>query len=670
MIKLPINGQWSQPNNSDKFGSLWATKNVNLDEEGYIKLSPRMVTAVSETTSTDFGLPVAIGRYQAGKFQIATSSDANFVGDFTANAIDFGFDIDTGTAEPTLTVDSHAIFWQGRWYASTTDGIFYKDGTGTDNATWTTTGASLTSGKPHFLEVFRSRTQLCVTNGNEVKQYNTGHSTTQDLTLPSDFTATHLAYNDDVMAVGTKTVTSSFAPSQNAFLFIWDGTTASASAGYDTGAVEIVALTAYKSSFLLLTSTGQLLYFNGGGFDSIASFPYYFEDKLLGGIDQQLHFGDTMAVDGDVVYINMANYLSPFGRKEERIMPNAQSGVWCYDPRVGLYHRWSPSRSTVGAINVTSIDTGTNEFTVANGTNPATGDIVRYVDTTVTAAGGIKIGSDYYAIATGASTFQLAETREQALAGDAIDITSAGSGTQIFWSFNIIDFASTYHSRAGAVAAFGNTTSRYTDVLCGADLPNTAGVDKETLCFAVPFLENRGWIITPKIFATNAEDTIQKLFIRYRPLKTGDAIIVKARFENADGVPVTAQTITWTGTNEFYTTADLSEAKTYFDAGNALECEITSGAGAGTMSQVSEINYDSGTYSLVLSDDIIGVSSGNVGSCILDNWTVYKTIDEDGAGEVPIANASKWAQFKIELRGDRTTIEQVDIIDSSHKSNN
>ena len=41
MIKLPINSEWSQTNKSDKFGSLAYTKNINLDEAGYIKLSPR-----------------------------------------------------------------------------------------------------------------------------------------------------------------------------------------------------------------------------------------------------------------------------------------------------------------------------------------------------------------------------------------------------------------------------------------------------------------------------------------------------------------------------------------------------------------------------------------------------------------------------------------------------
>ena len=35
MIKFPINDKWTQPNNSDKFGSVWYTKNINFDELGY-----------------------------------------------------------------------------------------------------------------------------------------------------------------------------------------------------------------------------------------------------------------------------------------------------------------------------------------------------------------------------------------------------------------------------------------------------------------------------------------------------------------------------------------------------------------------------------------------------------------------------------------------------------
>lgn len=682
MIRLPANNeQWSQPNNSDKFGSLWATKNINLDEEGYIKLSPRTIMMMNEkkaeATGSNFGMPLAIGRYGSGSYQVATSSNANWVGSLSVNGP--VFTEDTGTANPTLTTDSHGAFWQNRWYVTTDTGMFYKTGSGSGSSTWTDTSASLTTSVPHFIEVFLNRTQICVTNGNTVKQYNTSYTTTQDLTLPADFITTMLAYNNDQMAVATKVGSSTVGQNRNAYLFIWNGATANAGSGFDTGSTEILAVRPYKSSFVLLTRAGQILYFNGGGFDVLASFPFYFEDRLLSGLSVQRHFGEIMSVDGDVVYIHLTADLDPYGRKGEHVMTNNPSGVWCYDPRNGLYHRWSQSISTVTPFSVTAanVNTSTDIMTVSSGTLPSAGSVVRYVDTGTTAIGGLTQDRDYWLVRLSDTTFQLADTKEKALDSVYIDLTSDGtSGTHKFLIYDIVDYGVSYTTSAAAVAQTGETTPYYSEAIFGGESVTVAGAADDGLYTCVPWLENRGWAITPKIFSNDAEINAQKLYIKYRPLKTGDSIIVKARTENIEGIPVSVpctaeDTITWSSTKEFYTIADLSEAKTYLDAGNALECEITSGAGAGVMSQVVEINYDSGTYSVVLADEIIGVSAGNLSTCIIENWKVLATIDSNGQGyaEVPVSLASKWIQFKFELRGDRTTIERIDIIDTKHKDN-
>lgn len=683
MIRLPVNNTWSQPNNSDKFGSLWATKNINLDEEGYIKLSPRSVTVMDETgyeVNGAFGLPLAIGRTGSGDYQIVTSSDAAF--NASMDAQQRTFSENDGTANPTLTTASHGIFWNNLWHATTADALLTKSATDGSNATWTSQKTGLGAYR-HYLEVFKSRNQLCVTAGNVVKQYDTSYNTTQDLTLPSDFEAIGLAYNNELMGIITRGSTSNSGQNSNAFFFIWDGGTASADAGYDTGADACVAIAPYKSSFVILTRNGQLLYFNGGGFDQIAAFPFYYEDKQLGGLTSNITFGDTMVVDGDVIYINVGfGLMSGFGRKQEEQLPHCQGGVWCYDPKIGLYHRWSPSISHayVNHVDGGDINTSTNTLTISAGvygvqTIPATGGIARLTDTV--GIGGLEEGHDYFIIKVSSTEFKLATTKENALNGTAIDITSATAGANYFWMFDIVDYGTTFFENAAGVALVGETSNFAQDIIFGGDYETVASAANDTLCAVMPYLENRGWAITPKIFSQNAEDIVQKLYIRYRPLKTGDAIIVKVRTENVDGLPVSVPSaldteMTWTSDREFYTTADLSEAKTYIDAGGSLECEITSGAGGGQMSQVSEINYDSGTYSIVLEDSIIGASSGRLSTFIIDNWKVCDTIDENGQGykEVPIATTSKWVQFKFELRGDRTTIEMLDIIDSQHKPNN
>lgn len=680
MIRLPVNNQWSQPNNSDKFGSLAFTKNINLDEEGYIKLSPRMVTIAGEEENEDFGHVVGIARVGSGDLQVATSSNANFKGD--VSPLRRAFTEDSGTAEPALTVNSHARLWQNLWFASTTDAVLSKAANGTASATWTSRITSLTSGVPHYLEVFKSRNNLCVTNGNVVKQYDTAYSGTQDLTLPADFQATRLAYNNDQLGIATRTGNATIGQNSNAFFFVWDGTMGAANAGYDTGSDMCLALIPYKSSFLLLVRDGRLLYFNGGGFDQLAAFPFYFDDKQLGTLTSNIVFGDSMSVDGDVVYINIGlGDLNSFGRKQEEFLPNNPSGIWCFDPEVGLYHRWSPSMSKayVNHVAHTDIDTGTDTLTISAGvyglqTIPATGNPARLTSTV--GIGGLVESEDYFIIRVSDTEFKLAETKELALAGAAIDITSATSGSNYFWMYDLVDYGVSIYDNGASVALLGETKNFGQDIFAGTeciDIDSTTTYD--VLCMAVPWLENRGWFVTPKVFPAGTEDTTQHFTIKYRPLKTGDAIVVKYRTEDIEGLPTSIPSelddeVAWTGDHEFTTTADLSEAMEYLDAGNELECELTSGAGAGQMVQITSIDEEDGTYAVVLDEDVLGATTGRFSTFSINNWKVAEIITENGKGyaEVPITQAAKWIQFKVELRGDGTTIEQIDIIDSNHKA--
>jgi hypothetical protein len=92
------------------------------------------------------------------------------------------------------------------------------------------------------------------------------------------------------------------------------------------------------------------------------------------------------------------------------------------------------------------------------------------------------------------------------------------------------------------------------------------------------------------------------------------------KYKNKDllGLPVTTpqgristrNQCAWNGANTFSTTADLAAAKTAFDAGNELECEIIGGAGAGGIAKITDISYGSGTYAVTLEEDIDGATSG------------------------------------------------------------
>ena len=677
MIQYPPNSQWVQPNTSDKLGSVWATKNVNFDEAGYVKLSPRAVKLLDETTNNDVGAALAFGKFSSGRFQIATSSDANFVTEIDSDTL--SMIEDSGTNEPALTSDSHAVFWINRWHASDADEVWSKDANGEATATWTQRVTGLTSGVKHYLEVFASRNTLCITNGNVVLQTTAAaYGDGTDLTIPSDFEIVGLAYNDGKMGVITQTTLGSTGHTLEAKFYIWDGSTTSAT-GYGVDSDACIGIAPYKTSFVVLTRRGKLKLFNGGGFDDLAQLPFFYENRWWANL---VPVGNPMTVDGDRVFINIGTSLRTFGRKGTQQVPNTPTGVWCYDPNVGLYHRYSGSNSQVNLVTVAAAGTNTStDVMTANtntlpdasaGTIPVSGNIARYTRTTGTGITGLEVSEDYYIIRLSATTFALATSKENALAGVRIDLTAQDSGTSTFVMYDLVDYGTTYHEIQAAVGQFGDSSLVYTDVIFGNDGGSlTTLAQNRAICITDPFLENRGWIISPKVFSRQVTDKNQRIYVKYRPLKTGDSIVVKVKDRDVAGLPVSSPNqesndyIAWTGTTEGWTDTGLSEAKDYFDDGGELECEFVQGAGAGQTVKISSIAESSGRYTLVFAEEVIGALAARRSHFSIDAWRVIGTIDtnltQDGycVQGVNIDSSEKFVQFKIELRGSETTLEEL-----------
>jgi len=187
--------------------------------------------------------------------------------------------------------------------------------------------------------------------------------------------------------------------------------------------------------------------------------------------------------------------------------------------------------------------------------------------------------------------------------------------------------------------------------------------------------------VTTKGVSNNVTDQYQKLYIKYRPLAENDRIIIKYKDKDILGLPVTTPqipsfyTCTWTSPTTLTTNANLAAAKTYFDAQQLqspigeLECEITAGAGAGQMSQITNITESSGTYTITLSDTIVGAVNTRNCDIIINNYKLLGEItyaDTENYKEFPIALTSKWCQVKVIMDGVEITIEELQIINEKH----
>lgn len=662
MYKIPNdNRNFLQTNQSDLKGNIWYSKNINFDEEGYLKLSPRAVSFLNDVDDTDFGLPVSFGRTTEGQFFIATSDNPYIL---NINEAGLGIVIDTDSGDdpaPGLSLAStNGLWWRNLWHVTNSTKLYYKT---LSNGNWTDTGVSLTTGVAHPLCDFIKAGTLLIGNGNAIKQLDSSYTTTNlsQLTLSTDYEVIGIAYNNNQSAIATRLASTVEGQNKEAGLFIWDGSESSANNIYGVGSDACIAVAPYKSSFVVLNREGQLLYFNGGGFEQLASFPIYFKDYIWGSMSSKLSYGDNITVKGDVIYINIKSTVD--NETSSDFEETFIGGIWCYDPKVGLYHKYSPSISKANGIDVSEINTDltTNTLTTANNI-PDTGNPIMVTLSNITP---IYENTTYFIIKSSPTTFKLAETYEDAMALTPIDLTAV-DGASYFVAINIKDYSQSRNNRGGGVAQYGSITKSYTDILFGGDLYTTSqSAPDYHINSIIPTFKNIGYFLTPKLYSSDVEDNIVKLFLKYRPLDTNDTIQVKYKNSEFVDIPEYA-TCTATSNTILTTTSNIAKSLAFTDE---MECEVISGAGGGQMVKVSSITYDTGTYTIILNTALEGVSASDLMTIKLDNWTEIETVtsaDTMGYKEIALAKTSKWAKFKIVLNGYNIAIEELQIINAKH----
>ncbi len=670
-IKIPQNNQYSQTNLSDLAGNIWYTRNMNFDEKGYLKLSNRSVSVFSDQSidpnyDTDFGSATSIGRYGSSFF--INTTEQPFKSELGQVTFTTTQDADLGVPS-NVSVNSRAVWWQNRWYVTTQTKLYYKTVSG---GAWTDTGVVLTTGIPHPLVVFRNKDSLCVGNGNTVILINTAHSTTVTLTIPSDYEVLNVAFSNNKIGIITRLSVTADGQNQESYFFVWDGASATTSSGISVGSNTLVGIVSYKNSFAVLAKTGEFLFFNGGGFDTLGILPFFPKKRNW---DSTNALGDIMINDGDQILFNVTGLLTETNVKQEKYQQNYPGGIWCYDESVGLYHRYSPSISPLAQISVldSGVDIATGLFTINSGTIPDTGNPIKYVFNTNLEIAGLKAGVVYYIIKVSSSSFKLATTKQNAMDGNFITITGIGDSANYFLALTLIDYGQTYFLQSNGITTTQQSTLVYERLIYGARLRDLTGDTKNSLQITVAEFDNIGYAVTPRLVSQNIEDNAEKLYIKYSPLKTNDSITVKIKYEDILGIPVSSTqnpgTTTWVDANTLTTTADMSDVYDYLqDSSKECEIEIISGAGGGQLAKISSISYLSGTYTINLASDIEGASSGRTCNFIIDNFTELGTItseDLNGYKEFSISKASKWFKVKPVVKGTDVTIEEIEFINNT-----
>jgi len=682
MFKIPqSNKQFKQDNSSDRLGNISQTKNISFDKKGYIKLADRTRTFASSSTLAD--LVVAGNNIVSAFAKDSDSTDIWALGTKNIYIASYSspttFVKDSAAGTPTLDISGNndSVEFYSDMYVANGTNLVKKAG-----STWGT--ITTTSGAVSSLCLFKNLSQLAVGGTDSVDCINTSDVIQNTLRLPADYYVTKMAWNKNRIAVGTVNDTE-----QKAILLIWDGLSAEANEGYEVPKGHtIYSVVPYKDGFAVVTSAGELLY-NNGGWQVLDRFPIYYTNEVW---DVQPSINASgrkvmpngMETDGELIYIGISNSLATLTNSNipTRIQ-NFPSGVWCYDPEVGLHHKYTIDASIslkTSAITTANVNTTTDVITVSGVTVPETGTPVYYFNGTSTgvdssSATPLKHGKRYFTIYQSGTTLKLASTYANALDGTAIDLTGTGNNAQ-YLIFNKSDRFGDSGCHVTALKLVDhdvqNTTPTqiFSKLLIGGSVREDDGTSITVLASVVTDQENRGYFITPKFESTSFQDVFKNLAIKHGLLTNADDKII-CKYASVDNTlqdyetynSVNNTTTVFVDGNTFTTTLDLSNVS------SGDEVEIYSSKGAGFLAHITSISEAGGTYTVNLDETVPDVTAGDLLRVYFSNWEkLFEITNSEFNSKFKTQQVSikdTWIKLKIELRGVGTNTEEI-LVDNEN----
>jgi len=418
MIKLPAreDGRWIVQYENEKLPDLVRTKNLTFDREGYIKLSKPSIALYNSDDDADVGLPVKFARYVNNQYMVVTDDRCFFI---NLDAGQFYIAKDTSTGAPQgESVTTHADVFNDTLVVSVNDDVHHWD----FDFGWTDQGITLNNIAIHPLVNFVSQNNLAVVDEkNTLERYDTSWSAGTKLTIPANHRICCIAYNRNFLGIGT--YDGRFQG--QGYFYIWDGTATTANNSFPINTNGAFTVIPYGDTFHILTGKSQILQWTGSGLEELVAFPSYYDT----GVNATSYTeGESHAngyyVDGDTYILNKDGGLQEPDSMDRLYTIGESAGLYCFDPKVGLYHRYGTTSTTAQRefLNEGSVNTTTDQITVASA--PDTGTPVYYSSGGDTEIGGLSNGTLYYTIKIDSTHVQLAETYADAIAGTEIVLTS------------------------------------------------------------------------------------------------------------------------------------------------------------------------------------------------------------------------------------------------------
>lgn len=354
ILKAPIGETFKQVNRGEKFGDIYASRNIDLENKWgkVISSSPVLAETLStdDTTrpqSTPFAFTKnrgSISSLTLDRFWTIASDSSGDTRLFHTSNTGSAFVLDAGSPVMGDTQDSDIISFNNKVYVASGGSLYSRSSV----STWTTVSTAIGNNN-HILSVYADR--LYISGDQEVKSIDTAG------TLASP-TAT---YALDIDTAGNqKLYISTMRSSQNglwigtvnsdggrAKVFFWNGVDANTvEASYKIDAAGVVAMTIKNEVPYILGSNGVLFRFNGSFFKEVDRFAFGNLFTRFGNIfsrhDRFVH-PNGMIVVRDEILIALNNRTGEDDVQGDPVPKRVPSGVWAWSEETGLYHKHSLS---------------------------------------------------------------------------------------------------------------------------------------------------------------------------------------------------------------------------------------------------------------------------------------------------------------------------------------
>lgn len=256
--------------------------------------------------------------------------------------------IDRPNGQTSVSVSDLAVFNEAL-YVSGNDEVMKKTGIGANEGWDTPITSGLTAGTPHLMETYGDLLYI-TDNFVEVKSITTSdvvNTTTSTLDLGLDntqWTITMLKAATDRLWIGLlNTVTG------KGRVYQWDGETENTPTDYIELEAGVMAGTIFNNIPYVFDSNGKLLGLSGRSFTEVARV-FKKTDVTFNGTDtlvnnRFIHPNGMTVTDYGTILIFFSNEITILNTEnKEWTIP---SGIYEYDPNIGLYHKHSISYSSV-----------------------------------------------------------------------------------------------------------------------------------------------------------------------------------------------------------------------------------------------------------------------------------------------------------------------------------